>query len=251
MSDLPKMYMRVARDLTGYWGTYLPSRRLEPGIIGSIVEGVFVPEGRLDQLLGYDKFKHGVQQEPEGDPASAWATQHVTFTDVNVSGTAPAGLASAGIRMRFGAANEALIICSGVSYRSFSNLRNVKELMKQLFEAKQWDREQCVITEVVASKAAWICFSTAKDQALELDGSAPLLPGADPLGLLKNAAGNLSLKVASTDSLQAAYSTTVPDGGTPLFRALRFRRGLLHPFHSEPQYLKGGDDAFEEPEFGA
>lgn len=251
MATLPKAYMRVAKEITGYWGTYLPSMELEPGTIGRVVDGIFVKEGRLDQFPGFDPAVHSVQEEAERDPVSLWNTRHVSLNVLSADASLPAGAGSGGIRMQFGGANEAAIICSGNTYRSFTNLRAVKELMEQLLEDKKWDRDQCVVTEVLATRKAWICFSTGKDQAAELHLSGPVAPGAmDPLGVLKAAAGQASLMASSSNSEAAGYSTTLPNGGTPLFRAIKFSSGF-NPFKAAtPQYLKGGESAFEEPAFG-
>jgi hypothetical protein len=241
--------MRVAKEITGYWGTYLPSMEMEPGVIGRVVGGLFVKEGHLNQFPGFNLALHSVQEEAEHNSVSLWNTRHVSLRVIGVDASMPANGGSAGIRMQFGAANEAAIICNGNAYRSFADLRVVKELMQQLLESEKWDRDQCVVTEVLATKKAWICFSTAKDQTAELHAAAPLVPGADPLGVLKAAAGQANLIASSTNSEAAGYSTTLPNGGTPLFRAIKFRRDWPNPFHSSPQYLKG-ESAFDEPVFG-
>ena len=36
---LPKAYMNEIRKITGYWGTYLPSDRLSPGMVGRVENG--------------------------------------------------------------------------------------------------------------------------------------------------------------------------------------------------------------------
>jgi hypothetical protein len=249
VGTLPKAYMRVAREITGYWGTYLPSLQLEPGVMGRVVEGIFVKEGHLSQLPGFDPALHAVTEEAQRDPVSLWNTRHVSLNVLGVDASLPAGAGSAGIRLRFGAANEAAIICNGNAYRSFANLRAVKELMQQLLENGKWDRGQVMVTEVLATQKAWICFSTGKDQTAELHASAPLAPGADPLGLLRAAAGQVHLVASAANEQAAGYSTTLPNGGTPLFRAIQFRRDWRHPWQGAPQYLKG-ESPFEEPAFG-
>ena len=250
METLPKSYMRVVRKLTGYWGTYLPSRELAPGMIGSVLDGIFVKEGHLSQFPGFDPLAHSVQEESESDPVSLWNTRHVSMNVFGVNASLTTGGETAGLRMQFGGANEAAIICNGTIYRSFANLRAVKELMLQLLEHKKWDRDQCIITEVLYAKKAWICFSTGKDQTAELHASVALVPGMDALGMFKGAGGQVNLIAASTNALAAGYSTTLPNGGTPLFRALKFQRDLPNPFHLTPGYLKGCETAFEEPVFG-
>ena len=107
MVNLPKSYIRVARDITGYWGTYPPSLELKPAVIGRVLDGMFVKEGLLSQFPGYNPKTHADQEEPERNSVSLWNTRHVSMNVFGVDGSAPAGNASAGIRMQFGAANEA------------------------------------------------------------------------------------------------------------------------------------------------
>jgi len=242
--------MRVTREITGYWGTYLPSLELEPGIIGRVVDGVLVKEGLLSQYPGYDPAIHAVREEAQREPVSLWNTRHVTLKVFGGDASLPGGAGSGSIRMQFGGANEATIICNGNAYRAFADLRAVKAFMEQLLQDGKWDREQCIVTEVLVSQKAWICFSTGKDQTAELQLASPLVPGADPLGVLKAAAGHANLTASWANSQAAGYSTTLPNGGTPLFRALQFRRDWFNPLHSRPQYLKGGESPMEEPAFG-
>lgn len=249
MSSLPKAYVRIAQGMTGYWGTYPPDKVLEPGVIGRVLDGRFATEGHLNQLPGYDPAIHSVLEQGRHDPVSVWTTDHVNLEMLGAHASAPAGAATATIQMRFGGANEAAIICNGNSYRSFVNLRKVKDLMMQLLDQKLWDREWCIITEVLVTRMAWICFSTDKGQAADFNVSGPLIPGSDPLGILKAAGGHLDLVASSANSQAAGYSTTLPSGGTPLFQALRIRREWFNPAVSKPQYLKGGDEAFEVPSF--
>jgi hypothetical protein len=250
MVNLPKSYIRVARDITGYWGTYPPSLELKPGVIGRVLDGMFVKEGLLSQFPGYNPKTHADQEEPERNSVSLWNTRHVSMNVFGVDGSAPAANASAGIRMQFGAANEAAIICIGNAYRSFVNLGVVKSLMMKLLEDQEWDRGQCIVTEVLATKKAWICFSTAKDQTAELHASTSLIPGVDPLGILKAAGGHAEFIASTANSEAAGYKISLPDGGTPLFRAIQFRRDWTHPFSVAPEYLRGSGSPFEEPDFG-
>ncbi len=76
------------------------------------------------------------------------------------------------------------------------------------------------------------------------------LPAPIHWGFLRQLQGRRIWLYLSADRDAAGYSTTLPNGGTPLFSALQFRRDWYNPFHSRPRYMKGGDTAFEEPIFG-
>jgi hypothetical protein len=195
MSDLPKSYMRIARKITGYWGTYLPSLRLQVGATGRRVDGVFVREGHLSGYPGYTAPAFGIDDQPPRDPTVVWTTRSVRMQVVNAEAKTPGDVATGGVRVNFGAANEAAIICNAPREQSFADLRTVKDLMWQLRQQGRWDDDLCVVTGLVSVDSAWICFSTASGQAAEIRATAPLsLPG-DPTGALSALFGSAKLAV--------------------------------------------------------
>ncbi len=251
MTVLPKAYMRIARELTGYWGTYLPSLALEPGTIGRKRDGVFIKEGHVQNLAGYDRKRHIAEKDPPGNPVNVWTTNNVRLDVLGASASAPVADASGRIRLRFGGANEAAIICNGASHWSFAELRHVKELMVELARGDAWDKDQIVVTEVMVVSSAWICFATEKDQTAEIKASAALALPGDPIAALEAIEGKASLEASAGGRQSAGYTTTLPEGGTPLFQAIGFKRSWW-PFRQDriDYTKKSGSTVFEEPDFG-
>ena len=253
--NLPKSYIKVALGITGYFGTYLPSLRLEPGTIFRISDGVPVREAHLDHFPEFQRDQFPLNDQPESQSTAIWNTQSVQMDVINVQAQGPANVAGGAVRLRFGRANEAAIICNAVRYQAFADVLKLRALLRQLRRQNQWDDALCVVTEVVHVSSAWICFSTAANQEARISANAPLALPADPTGALAKLAGSASVEASHEHADSSAFCSTLPDGGTPLFQALRFNRSFLNLFgtlepkldfsRSEPD----GPPEFEEPSF--
>ena len=150
MASLPTKYMRVARNLTGYWGAYPPSAQMEPGMIGRSVDGVFVREGHLKTKPGWDANRLKIEKQRNFEAVTTWTTHNVAMTVVGAHVNAPGGAANGAVRVRFGGADEAVIICNGPLLWSFTDQDAVRGFMRELFDGGQWkDVGLCVVTEVI------------------------------------------------------------------------------------------------------
>ena len=252
MATLPKAYMRIARNLTGYWGTYLPWINLSPGTIGRTIEGVFSQEGHLEQKKDYDPKLHASMKQTNIKPVSVWTTRNVIMEVLKAELSVPVRVGSGRIKLRFGGANEAAIICNGSRQWLFPDLDGIKALMRKLLAENRWDKEQCLITEVMLVESAWICFATEKGQAAEITGAASIPLPVGALDALNTLAGNAELTASSTGEQSAGFYSTLPSGSTPLFRAIRFSTSWLFPDDEKISFLKGESPSqeFEEPIFG-
>jgi hypothetical protein len=252
--DLPTQYIKVARDITGYWGAYPPSYQLSPGMIGVVDKenAAFIREDYLEKMPGYNPVAHAVEDNAAADPVTVWTTKRVTMKALDANVATPGLPASGKIQIHFGAENEAAIICNGNLYRSFSSLRAVKQLMLDLLDEGTWNRNHCLVTEVLVVKAAWIFYATEKDQTAEIQGSAPLdlSKFALPIDALKELAGKVNLQVSFSSSSSAGMTSSLPSGGTPFFRAIQLKKGFIYRHSTTIDYTKGPDSAFVEPAFG-
>ncbi len=254
MGRLPKLYIKIARDITGYWGAYPPSYPLAPGMIGKPEVGAFVRESSLERMPGYDPVLHAVQDNAvSGDAVSVWTTRGVKMQVIGAEVTSPVVPHMAGIKFHFGGRNEAAIICNGNVYRGFTDLRPVKDLMRKLWKEGNWTQDDCLVTEVFAVKSAWIFFSTEADQTAEIkaDVQLDLSDSALPENVLSELLGRAKLGASSVRMRTAGISAALPEGGTPLFQAIRFKIGWWESGEDpEIRYVRGYDAHFEEPPFG-
>jgi hypothetical protein len=248
MADLPKAYMNVTRALTGYWGTYLPTLKLAPGMLGVLDNGVFVKNGHIDSFKEYDPSAYPIVEQPTDDAVTRWTTKAVSMEVVG-GGVAAAG-AEAKVRLHFGQANEAAIICNGMRTSSYDDTGQIKTLLRSLLAAGKWDVELCLVTDVVIADTAWICFSTDRNQSADITAAAPLSLPVDPIGALKVIAGNGKLEASLSAAKTSAFCATLRSGGTPLFRAIRFTPGFLGLGAPSLGFTKGETNEFQEPAFG-
>jgi hypothetical protein len=249
MANLPKAYIRIARDITGYWGTYLPSVTIAPGMLGPRVDGAFVRESDIRHCKGFDPKNHAVQEQPDGDPVNFWTTKNVATEVLGVD--ADVKVAKAGVKLRFNGANEAAIVCYGARLSSFVDLRSIKDLMWQLLREDSWDKAHCLVTEVWTVDSAFICFATERGQEAEIGASVPFVLPVLPLAALASLGGKATLSASASGSQMAGFYAQLSSGATPLFRAIRFRQGWLDPAPTGIEYFtKAPDTHFEEVEFG-
>ncbi len=179
-----------------------------------------------------------------------WATKAVSQQVVGGSLAVPGSLGQGRVRLTFGQADEAAIICNGMRSAAFDDITIVKDLMRKLRDAGQWRDELCLITDVVVVDSAWLCFSTDRNQAADIVAKAAVPLPAAPLDALKAIAGNGTLEVAESSGKSSAICISLPAGGTPLFRALRFNPAWLGLGAPNLGFVKGEDNEFLEPGFG-
>lgn len=248
---LPKAYMNEIRDITGYWGTYLPSDRLVPGMVGRVENGLFTREGMLSDYPGFDPAVHDKEKpQPSRNRVNIWQSKNVTAASGQAVARAPGVPANGEVRFKFNKANNAVMICKEVRAQGFVNLGRVKSLLLDLFKAEKWNPGLCLITEVRLVDAAWICFATSSDQEAVINASATIGLAAAPIDALKDAAAQGTLEASWNKNKSAGYSTEVTKGGTPLFLALQFKRTIPLVGSYDLKFLKGDSQYFEEPEFG-
>jgi hypothetical protein len=244
MSSLPKSYSRIARAITGYCGTYPPSLPLQPGTVGLIDDGSFVREGDFSQYPDVSPNSYPIIDETSGESTQIWMTKGVSLEKVGAEVAAPANAADAKIKMSFKDADDAVIVCKDPHFRSFSDVRAVKNHVWKLWGEGKWDRQNILVTEVFQVASAWIFIATGGNQTAEVGASAPLALAASPLAILKAVAGSAALNLSTDASRSSSSITELQSTCTPLFKAVRISRTAI--FGSKIDYVKGSDPRFEE-----
>jgi hypothetical protein len=264
MANLPVSYMKAVLNLTSFWGTYPPDEPMEPGMIGKIKKGAFVQERDLHLLPGYDKKNHAVKdKKKKSGSVLTWASEGVGIQSGGAGVKGKQLPASAKFDVNFGRENELVMICKGNIYRGFVDLRAVKTLMVDLLKEGQWDKHDCIVTEVMTTQKAWVLFSTKRNQTAQIGINAKVDPSKIGLPLdwlKKQLEGQAKVNVSFSGGMSAGYCLDLPDGGTPLFRALKFSDDWWQKNKTKIDYLnhltfyqsgEGDEGIFDEkPPFG-
>jgi hypothetical protein len=244
MPSLPKRYIAVARDLTGYWGAYPLSRPVKPGEIGRSTNGVFEHERHLRNLPEVDFDSYAQFDQPTGDSYNAWRSDgvHDELLELGLPAVATTLPVGAQIKLSFKGAQSACISLRAARYIGFEDLVPIREVVLRLWEEKVWDADWVLVTEVMAAQSAAIVFATEAGQSASFRVSASLPFPGDVLSLVAEPSVS---RTASSSMFERA-----PDQCTPLFKAVRMRRTFRGWRPESVRAVKGPDDFFEEPIFG-
>ena len=93
-------------------------------------------------------------------------TKGVSLEKVGAEVAAPANAADAKIKMSFQGADDAVIVCKDPHFRSFSDVRAVKNHVWKLWGEGKWDRQNILVTEVFQAASAWIFLATGGNQTI-------------------------------------------------------------------------------------
>jgi hypothetical protein len=245
MTELPRSYTKVVRRITGYWGAFPLGQDLAPGMVGRKEDTTFVRDSWLADYPGYDPDSFAAPPPEQRIGVDAWVGEGVRVDGTGVDAGGGALPVAGRFRLSFSGANEGAVVCRGIRDWSFQNPRLVKQHVVDLYKNDQWDRRNILVMNVMLTDAAWVMVSSGSGQSVELSVSGALAPAGAP-ELLKAALGDASLDLTHLASATVGYSATLPEGGSPLFQAVRLRR---FP-RLEPRFTKGSDGVFTEPAFG-
>jgi hypothetical protein len=246
MASLPRSYVNVVQRMTGYWGAFPLHQELAPGAIGRKGDGVFSRETDLSRLPGYDaaRFSASLPQNKVNTDAFVSEDVHYERTGVGAGG----GVLPVGgqFRLSFGAAGQGAVACRGTRVWSFDDIRAVKQHVIELYKQGSWDVRNILVVRVLVVDAAWVMVASQRGQSIDLTVSG----GAGPIGgatdLLKAVLGSATVDFSHGGFGSVGYSGALPEGGTPLFEAIRLKR---FPRLDAQRVVRGLGD-FEVPVFG-
>jgi hypothetical protein len=245
-------YVQAVRDATAYWGSSPPGRRVEPGTIGTVDRGIFIPEDHLKFQPGIDPSALLTDDEPSLGQVDVWLSTRVRWVTVDASGAAPVGVIPVGakVKLSFDAKRQVVIACTGGLTRHFKRLRAVKDEVRKLAREGKWRQPWGFVTDVFVVTSARIFFSSQRGGSATLDVQAPI-----PAELLSDKSVLASPRLAiggGTESV-GVKSHQIDSPCEPLFHALKFRReATIGPLAIGPKnlHLMGTDADFDEPPLG-
>jgi hypothetical protein len=245
MSGLPKVYMKILRRLTGFWGAYPLSQDLAPGMVGRRVQGVFMRDSDLSDYPGYDQTAFAAAAAEPRSPVDAWVDQGARLVEFGAGVGGGALPAEGKLQLQFSGANQGALVCRRPSEWSFVNLRRVKDHLVDLYQQGHWQRGAILVTSVIKAEEAFAFFSAEAGTSVDLGLAG--LPGLGPAAeALKAALGSGSLRLGHNATSSAGYSSALDQPGTPLFQAIKL--GRLPTPHAS--FVVRGEGEFREVSFG-
>lgn len=215
MSIAKQYTAEIAQGLL-YLPTWLPLRTLSLGDVGVIKDNIFETQSTLEAMNV--PFARSASQ-PTG--AMRYNSHDGVSTVFKVAGSAPAvgsalATADAGVSIKFSRAEAVVFEANGCTIEAISDLANVGDQLVKRYQAKKWNPEFYVITEVVKAHASTILISSGSSAAIELRAGGKLEAAGFSLADL-----NAQFKVVSTNGM--GFEIVSHTKLSPLFKAWRVR----------------------------
>jgi hypothetical protein len=224
-----KQYLEEIHASLGYFGTWFPNVPLELGAIGLIdTDGRFRPATTLTAILGPQPVIKGEGRGPMKHHSKKGVS--VTF---KLAGSAPIPncpltIDEAGVAVELTEENAILFEASGVTVDRFSDVESIGSDLVARADAKLWNHDYIIITELVHAQTATVLMSKASDARFDATVRADAkLGGAISLA-------DASLGLASKRVRSLGIEVTAEKSLTPLFTAWRVRDRWLSGGKWEP-----------------
>ncbi|WP_157979629.1 hypothetical protein [Kribbella monticola] len=219
MSTIEDLYTSTMLKQTGYLATWLPGTGLKLGLIGELQGKTFVPKSSIKTL--------GVEFKKAKDPAATKSMQFKSSDEIQVdtklSGSVSTQVpslpkAKAGAAVSFGRDAGVVFSARGVVGSRIEDIIALEDAIWDLWDRYLWDPDWVVIVELVTTERATVLVSQGGYAKVELEASADAAVGPVDLGDL-----SADMTVVSSHGM---HTQLVGDEGlTPLFRAVRVKKG--------------------------
>ncbi|GHV32419.1 hypothetical protein FACS1894177_08510 [Bacteroidia bacterium] len=217
----------------GYNATWAPGIPLQIGDIG-----VFDEDGAFDRKsnIAYFKIAFDICPDTTNDQLNYSSKGSASIT-AKLSGQIAPGsvlaVADVGAIVEFSKENSVVFKAKNVSYPSIADQIQLEKDVIALYNQKQWNKDWCIITELVVAESATIIISNSSNGKIELKANANLsLAKID----IADAAFDFSTQFAKN------LNTTIiaQEGLTPLFKArkLTFKGGGILQSPKTPDGLR-------------
>lgn len=219
MPSVAEQYAREIKRGLEYNATWLPGDELKLGHVGEVQDGIFVPQDTIKHLLDLDL-------HPEPNAHEGFSLTYQSHAGVSLAAKAKGetstlfqhiGKAQAGISVTF--QNQGACVFSVPRYRiqrAGSQITFRRQLLDRIDDS--WQENWAIVTEIVLAESATILVSHESSAKVEISAAADI---QNPLADVGRA--DIGLAVAHTHG--HVLSIVAEQGLTPLFRAIRVKRG--------------------------
>jgi len=218
--SLATRYVKEIYEQRRYWPTWEPNVGLSLGTCGPVVDGVFRPEGNLQNYgIKFDREQDPAPSDTDYSSGSGLKLEFQTKAGSQAIPNIPQG--TAGLRVTFTSKRAIVVAAKGaVEHR----IADVAKLRRDVLESAQRlqgvpDR-WFVVTHLVSCANATVILAKGSGATFAVSANADFSAGVVDL-----ANAQLGLNVQLEDKI--GYKMLAKSGATPLFRGIRLKRSLL------------------------
>lgn len=240
MANIHRYYLEHLANQTGYRATWEPNKPLFVGAIVKLEKGVTSLHSSLE--------KEGIKMDTKADTSEGsedYSSNESVQISVKLSGQAPVlgstlSQLDAGFSIDFSSDKAVVFQAEKTITHQISNLGEIEaEILKRVKEGS-WQKDWCLVSEVVEATSATIIISQSSNSKLDLKATGNV--GAKNLKLTD---ASLGLSVASQKG--SILKIIAANGITPLYRLRGFKKSW--PFGKPGFEVKDSEEALDEIAF--
>lgn len=211
-------YLRSINKALQYRATWSPGSPMKLGDVGTLEKGVFVQESSLENL-GIN-----IMQTASGESFNQFNYTSDTGVSINTKAKGSAELPGsqlsvdeAGFSIDLSGEKAVIFKTGKPTEHKITNIDNIRELIKELYQKGKWQRNWVLITSVIEVEAATIIVSGGKKGHLDISAKG----NAD---VAEHDLVNLDAGLEIKWSKDVSINIVAQQGATPLYRAHGFRK---------------------------
>ncbi len=169
MTSVAQQYTSEIKRALHYNAIWLPSDKLELGVIGEVQDGIFVPQDHIRQVLGIHL--HADASPSQSNNSLTYQSQAGVTLEAKASGATSGafqyiGKAQAGISVTFGSQGACVFSVPRYRVRRAANQIALKrELLKRIDNS--WSLNYAVVSAVILAESATILVAQDSQARVE------------------------------------------------------------------------------------
>jgi hypothetical protein len=219
--DIAEQYTSELREELQHLAIWLPGDRVSLGDVGVMDGDRFIRQSTLAETVGLGL--GGTRNAPWG--GFSYRSEGAVSVSVGALAGAKDPVAAVGkaggrVKVTFDREHAVLLEMRGGRRVAVEDQLHLQTQLTRAWERDAWKPEWCVVTEVVESAETTVLVSTQSKASIDLETDVALDPG----GLASLADAKLGLRRSVSDGI--GIEMLAEPGATPLFKALRLKKGF-------------------------
>ncbi len=208
MSKIASLYSdEVKKHFKVLYANWEPGGPIELGDYGIMDGNIFIPMGKLK--VDFPEFSGNIIQiapDPTKDQKEFKSESGVEVNLAAKGSVSPAGvtLAKAALEIKFSSKDSIFFNAAGCTTTRITNKAKVGEILKQLLKNGKWQKEYCVVTDLVEAGKTVIAISQSNNSAISFEADSPSIEKID--------LADASIKFNLTSEKSIGYKVDADDG---------------------------------------